>query len=247
MTKKTTNFGFQRVPVAEKAPMVAGVFRSVASRYDLMNDLMSLGLHRLWKRYAIASSGVRSGHWVLDLAGGTGDMAAHLLQRVGSAGFVVVCDINDSMLIHGRDRLTDFGLVGNIDYVQANAECLPFGAYQFDCVTMAFGLRNVTDKHAALNSVFRVLRPGGRFVVLEFSNPRDWIAPAYDLYSFKVIPLLGKLVAGDSDSYRYLAESIRMHPDQESLKEMMLMAGFERCDYFDLSAGIVSVHRGYKL
>ena len=206
MTKKTTNFGFQRVPVAEKAPMVASVFRSVASRYDLMNDLMSLGLHRLWKRYAIAFSGVRSGHCVLDLAGGTGDMAAHLLHRVGSEGFVVLCDINDSMLIHGRDRLTDYGLVGNIEYVQANAECLPFDAHQFDCVTMAFGL-----------------------------------------YSFKVIPLLGKLVAGDSESYRYLAESIRMHPDQESLKEMMVMAGFERCDYFDLSAGIVSVHRGYKL
>ncbi len=246
MTKKTTHFGFQRVPTKNKAPMVAKVFRSVASHYDLMNDLMSLGFHRLWKRYAIAFSGVRPGHLVLDLAGGTGDMAVHLLNRVGSEGFVVLCDINDTMLAHGRDRLTDYGLVGNIDYVQANAEFLPFESDQFDCVTMAFGLRNVTDKQAALNSVFRVLRPGGRFVVLEFSNPHHWIAPAYDLYSFKVIPLLGKFVAGNSDSYHYLVESIRMHPDQESLKEMMVMAGFERCDYYNFSAGIVSVHRGYK-
>lgn len=246
MTKKTTHFGFQRVPVEDKGRKVASVFSTVVSRYDLMNDLMSFGLHRLWKRYAVTLSGVRSGHRVLDLAGGTGDMASHLMQRVGAKGVVVLCDINYAMLTHGRDRLTDYGLVGHIHYVQGNAECLPFEEDWFDCIMMAFGLRNVTDKETALRSIFRVLKPGGRLVVLEFSNPRSWIAPVYDLYSFKVIPLLGKLVAGDSDSYSYLAESIRMHPDQDTLKAMMEMTGFERCDFFNLNAGIVSVHRGYK-
>lgn len=212
-----------------------------------MNDLMSFGLHRLWKRYAMAVSGIRAGQKVLDLAGGTGDMATLILPKVGSEGAVVLCDINEAMLNNGRDRLTDKGLVGNIYYVQGNAESLPFDEDQFDCITMAFGLRNVTDKEKALASMLRSLKPGGRSVVLEFSNPQDWIAPAYDLYSFKVLPVLGKLVAGDSASYSYLAESIRMHPDQETLKEMMKRVGFERCDYFDLSAGIVSVHRGYKL
>lgn len=247
MNKKTTHFGFQRVSAKDKARQVANVFTSVANRYDIMNDLMSFGLHRLWKRYAMAVSGIRAGQKVLDLAGGTGDMATLILPKVGSEGAVVLCDINEAMLNNGRDRLTDKGLVGNIYYVQGNAESLPFDEDQFDCITMAFGLRNVTDKEKALASMLRSLKPGGRSVVLEFSNPQDWIAPAYDLYSFKVLPVLGKLVAGDSASYSYLAESIRMHPDQETLKEMMKRVGFERCDYFDLSAGIVSVHRGYKL
>ncbi len=235
------------MPADDKARRVANVFTSVAHRYDIMNDLMSFGMHRLWKRYAIAASGIRAGQKILDLAGGTGDMAALILPRVGAEGVVVLCDINEAMLNHGRDRLTDKGLVGNIYYVRGNAESLPFEEDQFDCITMAFGLRNVTEKEKALASMLRSLKPGGRSVVLEFSNPQDWIAPAYDLYSFKVLPVLGKLVAGDSASYSYLAESIRMHPDQETLKEMMMSAGFARCDYFDLSAGIVSVHRGYKL
>jgi demethylmenaquinone methyltransferase/2-methoxy-6-polyprenyl-1,4-benzoquinol methylase len=247
VNKKTTHFGFQRVPADDKARRVANVFTSVAHRYDIMNDLMSFGLHRLWKRYAIAASGIRAGQKILDLAGGTGDLAALILPRVGAEGAVVLCDINEAMLNHGRDRLTDKGLVGNIYYVRGNAESLPFEEDQFDCITMAFGLRNVTEKEKALASMLRSLKPGGRSVVLEFSNPQDWIAPAYDLYSFKVLPMLGKLVVGDSASYSYLAESIRMHPDQETLREMMKSVGFERCDYFDLSAGIVSVHRGYKL
>ena len=244
---RTTYFGYKRVSVEEKSERVAGVFNAVVQQYDLMNDLMSLGIHRLWKRYTIALSGIKPAHRVLDLAGGTGDLAAQFARKVGSKGEVTLCDINHSMLSYGRDRLTDEGLVGNLYYVQANAEQLPFQQDYFNCVTMAFGLRNVTHKEEALKSIFRVLKPGGPLLVLEFSTPHNFIAPVYDLYSFKVLPILGRVVAGDFDSYRYLAESIRMHPDQQELKEMMLTAGFERCEYFNLSAGIVALHRGYKL
>jgi demethylmenaquinone methyltransferase/2-methoxy-6-polyprenyl-1,4-benzoquinol methylase len=244
---RTTHFGFKQVSIEEKDERVAGVFDSVVQQYDLMNDLMSFGIHRLWKRYTIMLSGVKTGHSVLDLAGGTGDLAAQFARKVGPRGEVSLCDINYSMLSHGRDRLIDEGLSGNLNYVQANAERLPFQEDHFNCVTMAFGLRNVTHKEKALDSIYRVLRPGGRLLVLEFSSPHGWIAPIYDLYSFKILPMLGRLVAGDADSYRYLAESIRMHPDQLELKEMMRTAGFERCEYFNLSGGIVALHRGFKL
>ena len=247
MTPKTTHFGYQRVPAQDKARKVAAVFDSVVDRYDLMNDLMSLGLHRLWKRYALALTGVRSGQRVLDLAGGTGDLATLLARRVGGGGQIVLCDINAAMLYKARERLTDRGLAGNVRYVQADAERLPFADDYFDCITIAFGLRNVTHKRDALTAMYRVLRPGGRLVVLEFSRPKRWIAPFYDVYSFKVLPLLGQAVAHDAPSYRYLAESIRMHPDQTALKSMMGDSGFERCECFNLSAGIVAVHRGYKL
>lgn len=247
MGKKTTHFGFQSVPVEDKAKKVAGVFESVANKYDLMNDLMSFGVHRLWKRYAITLSGVGPGQKVLDLAGGTGDLAAHLSQRVGGEGEVVLCDINSHMLQCGRNRLADRGLVGNLYYVQADAETLPFTRGYFDCVMIGFGLRNVTHKERALESIYRVLKPGGRLLILEFSKPSRLVAPLYDLYSFKVMPLLGRLVASDANSYQYLAESIRMHPDQEELKQMMIVAGFERCDYFNLNTGIVALHRGYKI
>ena len=246
MPKRTTHFGFQRVPIDEKARKVADVFDSVVEKYDIMNDLMSLGTHRLWKRFTVSISNVSAGQRVLDLAGGTGDLASLLSRRVLPSGQVVLCDINNGMLARGRDRLTDLGLVGNVFYVQADAESLPFPEDYFDCVTMAFGLRNVTDKGHALESIFRILRPGGRLLVLEFSRPYQWLTPAYDLYSFKVLPLLGRLIARDADSYRYLAESIRMHPDQEMLKQMMITAGFEQCEYFNLGAGIVAVHRAYK-
>ncbi|MCU0937019.1 MAG: bifunctional demethylmenaquinone methyltransferase/2-methoxy-6-polyprenyl-1,4-benzoquinol methylase UbiE [Gammaproteobacteria bacterium] len=243
----TTHFGFEQVPEEDKARRVGQVFDSVASRYDLMNDLMSLGLHRLWKRYAIGVSGVREGQQVLDLAGGTGDLAALLAGRVGPSGSVVVADINRSMLEVGRERLDDRGLVGNLRYAQANAERLPFADARFDCVTMAFGLRNVTHKSAALASILRVLKPGGKLLVLEFSQVTvGALKPLYDLYSFRALPLLGRLVAGDSESYRYLAESIRMHPDQETLKGMMQAAGFVRCDYLNLTGGVVALHRGWK-
>jgi demethylmenaquinone methyltransferase/2-methoxy-6-polyprenyl-1,4-benzoquinol methylase len=244
--KNTTHFGYREVPVEEKAGHVAEVFHSVAGNYDLMNDLMSLGIHRFWKFFTIHSSGVRRGAKVLDIAGGTGDLTRKFARMVGETGHVVLADINGSMLNVGRDRLTDDGIVGNIDYVQANAECLPFPDNSFDCITIAFGLRNVTDKDKALASMYRVLKPGGQLLVLEFSKPADWLAPIYDTYSFKLLPRLGKLFAGDEDSYRYLAESIRMHPDQESLKVMMVDAGFERCDYHNMTAGIVALHRGYK-
>lgn len=246
--QKTTHFGYQQVPVEEKARKVAEVFHSVAGNYDLMNDLMSMGVHRLWKRFAIEVSGIREGQRVLDLAGGTGDLAAVFAERVGKRGEVVLADINGSMLRVGRERLTDRGLVGNVRYAQLNAEALPFPDNTFDCVTIGFGLRNVTDKDAALASMFRVIRPGGRLLVLEFSKPVvPGLKPLYDLYSFSVLPRLGKLVAGDSESYRYLAESIRMHPDQRTLQGMMENAGFERCEYFNLTGGIVALHRGYKL
>ncbi len=246
MPKRTTYFGFQRVPIDEKARKVADVFHSVAEKYDIMNDLMSMGTHRLWKRFTVGISNVSAGQRVLDLAGGTGDLASLLSRRVLPSGQVVLSDINNSMLARGRNRLTDMGLVGNVFYVRADAENLPFQEDYFDCITMAFGLRNVTDKGHALASIFRILRPGGRLLVLEFSKPYQWLIPAYDLYSFKVLPLFGRVIASDADSYRYLAESIRMHPDQETLKQMMITAGFEHCEYFNLSGGIVAVHRGYK-
>ena len=246
--KQQTHFGYRTVEAGEKAGMVAEVFHSVAGKYDLMNDLMSFGVHRLWKRFTIERSGVRAGQRVLDLAGGTGDLARAFARRVGPGGEVVLADINQSMLEVGRDKLDDLGVVGNLRYVQANAECLPFPDDHFDAISIAFGLRNVTDKNAALASMYRVLRPGGRLLVLEFSKP---VAPGlgklYDSYSFTALPAMGRLVAGDADSYRYLAESIRMHPDQQTLLGMMEAAGFERCEYFNLSGGVVALHRGYKL
>ena len=242
--KKTTDFGFQEVPEDEKAKRVGGVFSSVAKSYDVMNDLMSLGLHRLWKRFTIEQSRVRAGDRVLDVAGGTGDLAREFARRVGDSGMVVLTDINGSMLGVGRDRLLDHGVV--VPAAQCDAERLPFPADTFDCVTVAFGLRNMTHKHAALAEMRRVLRPGGRVLVLEFSRVWKPVAPLYDAYSFQVLPRLGKAVAGDADSYRYLAESIRMHPDQETLKDMMYGAGFDRVDYHNLAAGIVALHRGVK-
>ena len=243
----TTDFGFEKVPEEDKVRRVAQVFDSVATRYDLMNDLMSFGLHRLWKRFAVDVSGVHEGERVLDLAGGTGDVAALLVGRVGGAGSVVVADINRSMLGVGRERLDGRGLVGNVTYAKANAERLPFAGASFDCVTMAFGLRNVTHKEAALAETLRVLRSGGRLLVLEFSHVTvSALRPLYDLYSLHGLPLMGRLVAGDADSYRYLAESIRMHPDQETLKGMMETAGFVHCDYLNHTGGIVAVHRGWK-
>jgi demethylmenaquinone methyltransferase/2-methoxy-6-polyprenyl-1,4-benzoquinol methylase len=247
MNDKTTHFGFQRVSRDEKRRRVGAVFDSVAGNYDLMNDAMSLGIHRLWKRFAVEQSGARPGQWILDLAGGTGDMAARLARMVGATGEVVIGDINASMLQVGRERLLDRGIAGNVAFVQADAERLPFPDSSFDCVTIAFGLRNVTDKQKALGSMFRVLRPGGRLLVLEFSKPRlPGLAPLYDLYSFRVLPLMGRLIARDEQSYRYLAESIRVHPEQETLKKMMQQAGFEDCDYFNLSGGIVALHRGFR-
>ena len=246
--KKTTHFGYQEVPIEEKARKVAGVFHSVADKYDVMNDLMSMGIHRLWKRFTIEQAAVKKGQRVLDLAGGTGDLALRFSRLVGPDGEVVLSDINASMLARGRERLTDEGVAGNIEYVQANAESLPFPDNHFDLITIAFGLRNVTDKDAALRSMHRVLRPGGRLLVLEFSRPTaPGLSPVYDVYSFKLLPFMGKLVANDAESYRYLAESIRMHPDQETLKGMMQEAGFERCEYFNLTGGIVALHSGYKL
>lgn len=246
--KQTTHFGYQDVPVDEKAGRVREVFDSVASSYDVMNDLMSLGVHRLWKRHAVGLAGVRRGQRVLDLAAGTGDLSERFSGIVGSDGQVVMSDINEAMLSQGRERLTDHGRVGNLDYALANAERLPFVSDTFDCVTIGFGLRNVTQKELALAEMLRVLRPGGRALILEFSHPTTrLLSRAYDLYSFSVLPGLGKLIAKDSQSYRYLAESIRMHPDQETLMAMMEDAGFERCEYFNLSGGIVAIHRGFKL
>jgi demethylmenaquinone methyltransferase/2-methoxy-6-polyprenyl-1,4-benzoquinol methylase len=246
--KDTTHFGFQQVPSHEKAGRVRAVFDSVAERYDLMNDLMSLGIHRIWKRIAVELAGVRAGQRVLDLAAGTGDLSRRFAGLVGPEGRVVVSDINAAMLQRGRARLSDEGLIRNLAFVQADAERLPFPDGYFDCVSIGFGLRNITDKQRALADMFRIIRPGGRVLVLEFSHPTS--APlkrVYDLYSFRVLPALGRLVARDAGSYRYLAESIRMHPGQDELKAMMEAAGFERCDYFNLTGGIVAVHRGYKL
>ena len=244
---KQTHFGYQQVDEAEKADLVAGVFDSVADNYDIMNDLMSAGIHRVWKRFTIEVSAVRPGQRVLDIAGGTGDLAAKFSDLVGSTGEVVLADINGSMLRVGRDKLLDRGYCENISYVQADAETLPFPDNHFDIVTIAFGLRNVTHKDAAMRSMLRILKPGGRLLVLEFSKPKNQLlSRAYDTYSFKILPLLGKLVAGDSDSYQYLAESIRMHPDQATLKQMMEDAGFARCEFFNMTGGIVALHRGIK-
>lgn len=242
-----THFGYRSVPAGEKAGLVREVFDSVATRYDLMNDLMSAGMHRLWKRRTIADAGVRAGQAVLDLAGGTGDLALRFAQAVGPEGHVVLADINAAMLEEGRRRLVDAGVAGNLSIARVDAENLPFADRSFDCITIAFGLRNVTDKDAALASMFRVLKPGGKLLILEFSAPAEALRPAYDLYSFKVLPLVGKVVAKDEDSYRYLAESIRMHPDQEKLLAMLREAGFERCRYRNLAAGIVALHVGYRL
>lgn len=242
---KTTHFGFETVAEDDKATRVAGVFSSVASNYDVMNDLMSFGLHRLWKAFTIQISGVRPGDRVLDVAGGTGDLSLAFARRVGPSGQVVLTDINAAMLAHGRDRCLDKG--SPIPAARCDAEKLPFPSDTFDCVTVAFGLRNMTHKEVALAEMRRVLRPGGRLLVLEFSRIWEPLSPAYDFYSFRLLPWLGKKVAGDADSYRYLAESIRMHPDQPTLKSMMEVVGLERVDYFNLSAGIVALHRGYKL
>jgi demethylmenaquinone methyltransferase/2-methoxy-6-polyprenyl-1,4-benzoquinol methylase len=245
-TNKTTDFGFKQVPPEEKAQYVAQVFDSVASRYDLMNDLMSLGIHRLWKSFTVELAHVKPGQWVLDVAGGTGDLAIKFADLVGEEGKVVLADINGAMLTRGRERLLNKGVV--VDYAQVNAEQLPFADNSFDVVTIAFGLRNVTDKQAALSSMLRVLKPGGRLLILEFSELKiGLLKPFYNAYSFGVLPLLGRLIAGDATSYRYLAESIRMHPNQETLLSLMQTAGFEHCDYFNLNGGIVAVHRGYKL
>jgi demethylmenaquinone methyltransferase / 2-methoxy-6-polyprenyl-1,4-benzoquinol methylase len=244
---RSTDFGFQRVSRADKARRVRGVFDSVADNYDLMNDLMSAGAHRLWKRFTLSLANLRPGQRALDVAGGTGDLAAGLARQVGERGLVVLTDINAAMLGRGRDRLIDAGLAGNVACVQANAEQLPFPDAMFDCVTIGFGLRNVTDKPAALSSMRRTLKPGGQLLVLEFSRPSvAALKPLYDAYSFRILPLLGRLVARDEASYRYLAESIRMHPDQETLLTMMQAAGLEGCRYHNLSGGIVAVHRGYK-
>lgn len=243
---KTTHFGFQDVPWEDKAQRVRGVFDSVASNYDLMNDLMSGGVHRLWKEFTLSLTGLRTGQRALDVAGGTGDIALGLARQVGDSGLVVLTDINAAMLSEGRDRLLDEGVTRNVAYLQANAEALPFAAGSFDCVTIAFGLRNVTDKPAALASMRRALKPGGQLIVLEFSKPTTApLRALYDAYSFRVLPLLGKLVARDADSYRYLAESIRMHPDQETLLGMMENAGLEACRYHNLTGGVVAVHRGW--
>jgi len=240
-----THFGFETVAEEEKARKVAGVFTSVASKYDVMNDLMSVGLHRLWKRYAVSISGVRAGQRVLDVAGGSADLSRLFLKEVGSTGQVVLTDINNAMLRVGRNRLLDEGIATPV--TQCDAEHLPFPDNHFDCVSIAFGLRNVTHKDAALREMQRVLKPGGRVIVLEFSKVAKPLEKAYDLYSFKLLPRIGKLIAGDADSYRYLAESIRMHPGQEELKHMMEDAGLERVEYFNLTGGVVAVHRGYKL
>lgn len=247
MSKETTHFGYQTVPTEEKARHVRSVFDSVAGKYDIMNDLMSVGLHRLWKRYTVDQAAVRPGQNVLDLAGGTGDLARKFASIVGPSGQVVLADINHNMLVEGRRRLIDAGVSGNLAITQVDAEQLPFAAASFDCITIAFGLRNVTDKAAALQSMLRTLKPGGKAMVLEFSKPSDVLKPAYDLYSFKVLPAIGKLVARDESSYQYLAESIRMHPDQEGLLEMMQDAGFERCRFHNLAGGIVALHVGYKI
>lgn len=245
--KKTTDFGFEKIPIEEKNRRIAAVFDSVTDAYDLMNDAMSLGMHRVWKRIAIHLSDVREGQRVLDVAAGTGDLSRLLASKVGPKGQVWMTDINAHMLTQGRNRLIDQGLIDNLHYVRANAECLPFGDDLFDCVVIGFGLRNVTYKERALASMFRVLKPGGRLIILEFSKPKTFIQPLYDAYSFNVIPKLGRWLAHDEASYEYLVESVRMHPDQETLKKLMEKAGFERCDYHNLCFGIIAVHRGWKL
>ncbi|MBE9563589.1 MAG: bifunctional demethylmenaquinone methyltransferase/2-methoxy-6-polyprenyl-1,4-benzoquinol methylase UbiE [Proteobacteria bacterium] len=246
MDSEKTHFGFTQVPHHEKVKKVAEVFDSVATRYDLMNDLMSCGIHRLWKRFTIALAGVKSGQRILDLAGGTGDLAIKFADKVGAEGEVILADINASMLKVGRERLLNKGVL--INYAQVNAEALPFAKNSFDLITIAFGLRNVTDKDAALASMYRTLKPGGKVLILEFSELRiPPLKPFYDIYSFKILPLIGKIITKDADSYRYLAESIRMHPNQDTLLKQMEDVGFERCDYHNLTGGVVAIHRGYKL
>lgn len=246
--EELTDFGYTEVAASEKARLVREVFDSVADRYDLMNDLMSLGIHRLWKRYLVGTSGVRPGARVLDLAGGTGDIAKLLRAKTGAEGLVALGDINATMLKRGRSRLEDHGVIDGVEYVQCDAEQLPFPDGSFDLITIGFGLRNVTDKETALRSMYRTLKPGGRLLVLEFSRLRIApLRPLYDLYSFKVLPRLGSFIARDSGSYRYLAESIRKQPDQQELKQMFEEAGFERCSYRNLSAGVVAIHSGYRL
>jgi demethylmenaquinone methyltransferase/2-methoxy-6-polyprenyl-1,4-benzoquinol methylase len=248
MTEQTTDFGFEKVPSQEKSRRVSSVFSSVAENYDLMNDLMSFGVHRLWKRFAVGLAGVRKGQRVLDLAAGTGDLARQFVPKVGDTGSVTLADLNADMLQVGRRRLIDSGILKAVAYVQADAESLPFATDGFDLVSMAFGLRNVTDKERALASMLRVLRPGGQLLILEFSTLRlSLLDPFYRAYILNVLPRIGRIVAGDSDSYRYLGESIRLHPSQEELLQMMQTAGFERCSYHNLSGGIAAVHRGYKL
>ncbi|WP_096086066.1 bifunctional demethylmenaquinone methyltransferase/2-methoxy-6-polyprenyl-1,4-benzoquinol methylase UbiE [Agaribacterium haliotis] len=245
--QENTHFGFETVKAGDKAAKVADVFHSVAAKYDIMNDLMSGGVHRLWKMFTVESSGLRPGNKVLDIAGGTGDLSAKFSKIVGPKGRVVLADINESMLKVGRDKLINKGLVGNLDYVQADAQYLPFPDNYFDCISIAFGLRNVTDKTLAIKSMLRILKPGGRLLVLEFSKPQNaLLEKAYDTYSFRLLPLMGKVVTNDADSYRYLAESIRMHPDQESLKELILDAGFHSCTYHNMTGGIVALHKALK-
>lgn len=247
MSDKTTHFGYQTVDVEDKQKKVADVFHSVAAKYDLMNDVMSMGIHRLWKRFTIEMSGVRPGHKVLDLAGGTGDLAAKFADKVGDSGQVILADINQSMLNVGRDKLIDNGYGNKVQFAQVNAEALPFEDNSFDIITIAFGLRNVTHKEKALSSMLRILKPGGRLLVLEFSKPEQpWLSKVYDTYSFSLLPAMGKLLVNDSDSYKYLAESIRMHPDQDSLKQIMLQAGFDEVEYHNMTGGIVALHRGFK-
>jgi len=245
--QNTTHFGYKDVPLNEKVKLVADVFRSVAPKYDLMNDVMSFGLHRLWKRFTIAKADLRAGHIVLDVASGTGDLAIAFAKIVGTTGKVIMTDINEAMLQVGRERVEDAGIIGNINCIQANAESLPFQPNYFDCISIAFGLRNVTNKSAALASMYRILKPGGKLLILEFSHPTiPMLNKLYDSYSFHVIPKMGELIANDKASYQYLVESIRMHPDQETLKTMMMQAGFEDVNYFNLSGGIVALHMGYK-
>ena len=240
---KTTSFGFKTVSKEEKTEKVKEVFDSVATNYDLMNDLMSMGIHRLWKRFMLSQTGLKMGMKALDVAGGTGDIAALLREQVGESGLVVMTDINPSMLKEGRSRLLDRGKLKNIQVIQCDAEQLPFDEDQFDCVTIAFGLRNVTVKENALKSMFRVLKPGGKLLILEFSKPNEMLSPVYDIYSFNILPTLGEWVANDRESYQYLAESIRMHPDQEELRNMILDAGFEKCKFYNLQNGIVAIHQ----
>ena len=248
MSKKETHFGYQTVDENVKESLVAGVFDSVASKYDIMNDVMSFSVHRVWKKIAMQHTGLKPGGTALDVAGGTGDLTMQMSKQVGPTGKIIISDINASMLEEGRKRLLDKGYAGNIDFVEANAEDLPFEDNSFDCITIAFGLRNVTHQDKALQSMFRVLKPGGRLLVLEFSKPVvPGLDKVYDFYSFNILPKMGKLIANDEESYRYLAESIRMHPDQETLKQLMIDAGFERCTYHNMTGGIVALHKGFKL
>lgn len=248
MTKKETHFGYKTVDEHAKEGLVAGVFDSVASKYDIMNDVMSFGIHRIWKKITMQHTGLKPGDSALDVAGGTGDLTMQMSEQVGPTGKIIISDINPNMLEEGRKRLLDKGYAGNIEYAIANAEDLPFEDNSFNCVTIAFGLRNVTHQDRALRSMYRVLKPGGRLLVLEFSKPvMPGLNKLYDLYSFNILPRMGKLIANDEESYRYLAESIRMHPNQETLKQMMTEAGFERCTYHNMTGGIVALHKGFKL